>query len=827
MQQHQKQSPKPIKVQPKLQVNEPGDVYEQEADAMAERVMRMTDGNQRKSAPNTVTGIIGRSVQRKCAHCEEDEKKKQVMRKSQNGSGGNAVSSSFSSTLQTSKGGGASLPSGTRSVMENAFGTDFSDVRIHTDQKAQEMNNNISAKAFTYGTDIYFNAGEFQPATHEGKKLLAHELTHTIQQKNTLQRAIQRKDCVTGIPEGKGETVDIKEIPDITYVMWGTFKKGQSSYDYISQTYKNWVKWRFGNLDAATAQKMVDYGVSQIKSVNKEGDDCQHAVPVAKYVMVELRKMSGETDAQKKEQQDFEQVTEENKEQDEQPSTPIKQDLSVLKDVDLAKRLLLMLEHYSHKPIDDSDKNMAADGLSEDEVTKLIDDKPMRKAVVKLYTQAYVDFQNNKGSEKESFFKLSEVIIEQFSKGNPTATHNYLKIGYGIKGMELPDGRKEGEILGIINRQTDMLLYDADGMPLGGIGGVGKRDKGYTVSRGDSSWGINIANIKDPALRSLLNSLRQTFGDEARMTAQAAQIYYDNCDLVNAKVRAGLTKEIIEKFEDMLPVFVGFIAGHALSSFLMRFPNPPVFAVGAALKALLTVAGYIMDIDFAEGALKNLLEAAYHISRIEKDENGQMTKLSDEHLEQGAIPIRKMVSDIALMAAMYGLGKLLGKIKAGEGKAKIECTFCELDVEGEGTEGKKGEELPEGTDKIVDEENLNKDETSAATPADILGHNLEKAGDPRPGITYEPHHIVPEGMEGAAEARQILENGDVKINDAENGVWLRRTTRGGDTNLNFSEHDTIHSAKYVEAVTEILRTHGAKDGLFLIKSYLEIGHKFW
>jgi hypothetical protein len=179
-------------IQPKLQVNEPGDAYEQEADAMADRVMRMTASDS-NSLAKPVTGLIGRSVQRKCSHCEEEEKKKQVMRKSQNGSGGNAVSSSFASTLQTSKGGGTSLPSGTRSVMENAFGTDFSAVRIHTGRQASELNNAIQAKAFTYGNDIYFNDREYASGTNEGRKLLAHELTHVVQQQETIPATIHRQ----------------------------------------------------------------------------------------------------------------------------------------------------------------------------------------------------------------------------------------------------------------------------------------------------------------------------------------------------------------------------------------------------------------------------------------------------------------------------------------------------------------------------------------------------------------------------------------------------------------------------------------------------------
>ncbi len=70
----------------------------------------------------------------------------------------------------------------TRSQMETGFGTDFGAINIHTDNRAVEMNQNLGAHAFTHGNDIYFNEGKYRPETSEGKHLLAHELTHTVQQ---------------------------------------------------------------------------------------------------------------------------------------------------------------------------------------------------------------------------------------------------------------------------------------------------------------------------------------------------------------------------------------------------------------------------------------------------------------------------------------------------------------------------------------------------------------------------------------------------------------------------------------------------------------------
>lgn len=227
------------RVQPKLEVNQPGDKYEQEADAMAEKVMRMpANGN----SIEPVTGLIGASVQRcsaceedekikkplmrkvemaggghstsemllsfsntaksglvvqrKCTACEEEEKKKKpLMRKTEAGNTGIRDSASFASSLNGSKGGGSPLSGGTKSFMENAFSRDFSSVRIHTNAHASEMSKNINAKAFTHGPDIYFKSGQFSPDNDEGKKLLSHELTHVLQQDGSIQRKmIQRRE---------------------------------------------------------------------------------------------------------------------------------------------------------------------------------------------------------------------------------------------------------------------------------------------------------------------------------------------------------------------------------------------------------------------------------------------------------------------------------------------------------------------------------------------------------------------------------------------------------------------------------------------------------
>jgi Domain of unknown function (DUF4157) len=199
-------------IQTKLTVNEPGDAYEQEADAVADKVMRMPDPSvqqvqspfnkvsisslQRKCAtcdeeekvqrkedgeeeqPIQLKPISDFAIQRQCADCEKDDDKIHLKEASSTGGGMSAppiVSDVISS-------GGASLDKGTQQFMESRMGQDFSTVQVHTDSKAAESAQSINALAYTSGNHVVFNSGQYAPDTEGGRRLLAHELTHVAQQ---------------------------------------------------------------------------------------------------------------------------------------------------------------------------------------------------------------------------------------------------------------------------------------------------------------------------------------------------------------------------------------------------------------------------------------------------------------------------------------------------------------------------------------------------------------------------------------------------------------------------------------------------------------------
>ncbi|NTV47225.1 MAG: DUF4157 domain-containing protein, partial [Chlorobiales bacterium] len=117
---------------------------------------------------------------------KEDEK---LQRKGGDGSG--SVSSTVQSSITGKMAGGQPLSSDVRSFMEPRFNADFSNVRVHNDHESAAVSNQLSARAFTYQNHIFFSRDQYQPGTSDGKQLLAHELTHTIQQGHAVQRSPQ------------------------------------------------------------------------------------------------------------------------------------------------------------------------------------------------------------------------------------------------------------------------------------------------------------------------------------------------------------------------------------------------------------------------------------------------------------------------------------------------------------------------------------------------------------------------------------------------------------------------------------------------------------
>ncbi|MBD2564617.1 MULTISPECIES: eCIS core domain-containing protein [Nostoc] len=180
-----------LRSQAKLSISQPGDIYEQEADSVAQQVM------QTMAQP-----VNHQPIQREALPEDEEELQMKPMVQCQ-AEAGMGAAPDLEASINQARGGGQAIADNIREPMEQAFGADFSEVKVHTDGQSDQLNRSIQARAFTTGQDVFFRSGEYNPGSRDGQELLAHELTHVVQQE---AKATQRTDA-------KGEFSECGSLP--------------------------------------------------------------------------------------------------------------------------------------------------------------------------------------------------------------------------------------------------------------------------------------------------------------------------------------------------------------------------------------------------------------------------------------------------------------------------------------------------------------------------------------------------------------------------------------------------------------------------------------
>jgi len=186
-------SPGPGAIQTKLAINQPGDEYEREADRLADQVMRMPEPQLQRAC------ACGGG----CPKCQteqpgQEHKHLQTKRVQASDTGQMAAPPIVDEVLRSP---GQSLNPATRAFMEPRFGVNFGTVRVHTDDRAQRLSAQLNADAFTLGNDIFFAPNKWDPHAASGRRLIAHELAHTVQQSRggpTIQRFVP---CTHACPD--------------------------------------------------------------------------------------------------------------------------------------------------------------------------------------------------------------------------------------------------------------------------------------------------------------------------------------------------------------------------------------------------------------------------------------------------------------------------------------------------------------------------------------------------------------------------------------------------------------------------------------------------
>jgi uncharacterized protein DUF4157 len=213
-------------IQLKLKIGQSGDVYEHEADRVAEQVTRMS--SIATSSPpfmvqsNITNNMDQRKVRRKCSSCKKmkdkgEEEELKISRKTLNVTSLETTDKLADEISHVCARAGSPLDCSTKEFMESRFSYDFSKVRIHTDKRATGSAKSVNALAYTIGNDIVFGEGQYQPNTLTGRRLLAHELTHVVQQ-DGINSSIEsytpiiQRDILDDLSETAGEAwKDVKE----------------------------------------------------------------------------------------------------------------------------------------------------------------------------------------------------------------------------------------------------------------------------------------------------------------------------------------------------------------------------------------------------------------------------------------------------------------------------------------------------------------------------------------------------------------------------------------------------------------------------------------
>lgn len=178
-------------VQAKLESGQPDDQYEVEADRVADALVNQNQGGviNFSGTGNQYFGKGEEEIQDSELRLTGTEEKEDEILPGLTGQ--TVEEPNLEEKLKSNQGNGQKMDSVTRASMEDRFGADFSGVNIHTDATAVQLNSQLGAEAFAHGNDIYFNEGRYNPESNRGKHLLAHELTHTIQQTGRISANLQ------------------------------------------------------------------------------------------------------------------------------------------------------------------------------------------------------------------------------------------------------------------------------------------------------------------------------------------------------------------------------------------------------------------------------------------------------------------------------------------------------------------------------------------------------------------------------------------------------------------------------------------------------------
>ncbi|QMS92373.1 DUF4157 domain-containing protein [Nostoc edaphicum CCNP1411] len=199
---------------------------------------------------------LDNTLQREALPEEEEELQMKPMMQRQ-AEAGMASAPDLEASINQARGGGQIMADNIREPMEQAFGADFSGVKVHTDGQSDQLNRSIQARAFTTGQDVFFRQGEYNPGSRGGQELLAHELTHVVQQNGVLTKGIIQRKEVT-------ELVNSLE----TVMVEGKLKKEQiiDGLKQLDESDRNDPNFARALVDFVKARNQKEFNIEDLTS---------------------------------------------------------------------------------------------------------------------------------------------------------------------------------------------------------------------------------------------------------------------------------------------------------------------------------------------------------------------------------------------------------------------------------------------------------------------------------------------------------------------------------------------------------------------------------
>jgi hypothetical protein len=258
-------SPQASMIQAKLTVNQPGDQYEQEADRVADRVMQMSEsgspaGFSQSQAPHisrAAPGSVRSPIQRQASPANQQEVKEEeqpsILSLKEIPGTNHALSPGLEAQILAARNGGEPLAADARAFFEPRFGVDFGQVRIHRDSAAGETARRLNARAYTLGHHIAFAPGEYQTDSERGRHLMAHELTHVVQQGDQIRTLMRACDCSTrgGTPPTSAQHSFLSRFfPNLQTANYCVTAPATPTYNCFAWSIGNTTQWIDSQIDS-------------------------------------------------------------------------------------------------------------------------------------------------------------------------------------------------------------------------------------------------------------------------------------------------------------------------------------------------------------------------------------------------------------------------------------------------------------------------------------------------------------------------------------------------------------------------------------------------